>query len=172
MNTIVIQSVRVPSPREFGLTWKSFFLVVSAIASYRAKTYGPHRFGDLSVHASNLLGEVADTEEMHDLIRDMADHEQERVSLGILYEEMKYIAWKYRNSLEIAGMEVPEYIQAMEEAEQFSGEEGHPGDPGVVDDVETVVGSVKAILDKLPRWVRKTIEALMELLKLTRGELG
>ncbi len=53
MNAIAFQKVIIPSPREFALTWKSFFTVTSAIATYRANENGLQRFGELSVHASN-----------------------------------------------------------------------------------------------------------------------
>jgi hypothetical protein len=108
---------------------------------------------------------------MSAIIEEMANDDKEKISLGILYEEMQYISWKYKDSLEIAGLEVPEYIYAMEEPVQFADQEGHPGDANAIGDVEIVTGSVKSILDKLPKWVRKIIDAIMEALKLTRGQI-
>jgi len=168
MNAIVIRNVASPSPREFGIAWETFFLVVSAIATFRANEYGPRRFGELARHASKFLSEASVSDEIVSLIESMAENDKEKISLGILYEEMQYISWKYQEVFEDLDIEVPEAISSM--GGQFEDEEvGDASDPNVIKDVKNVVGSVKAILDKLPPWIRKAVDAILEALQLTRG---
>lgn len=169
MNTILEREVVVPSPGEFSIVWEAFFIVVSAIATYRANEFGPRRFGELSVHAATLLRTAANSREMNLLINAMAHSDKERTTLGILYEEMQYISWKYRGVAEDYLQQRFEVFEAMGEPPQFSGESGYADDADVVGDIETVACSITSILDKLPPWIRKAIEAIMEALKLTRG---
>lgn len=159
----------IPSPKDFCAVWSTFFLTVYAIATYRANTYGPRRFGELSAHAANLLVEAANSSELLSSVSHMAEDKYERVVLGILFEELQFVSWRYRSAFELAGMEIPEAVSSMEEPPQFSSENGHPDDSDTLGNIETVKGSIQPLLDKLPPWIRKAIEVILEALKLTRG---
>ena len=161
--------VTIPSPREFGLAWKSFFATISAIITYRTIHAGPRRFGELSEHAARLLSEAAESEGMQSQLAEMLGDEHERVPLGILYEEMIYITYKYRTAFELANVEMPEIIETLRGVEQFSDVQGDPGAHDAVDEAEIVAGSIQPLLDKLPKWIRKAIDVILEVLKLTKG---
>lgn len=168
-STVGISELVIPTPEEFGAAWSAFFLTVSAIATYRAERYGPRRFGELSDHAARQLVEAADSDDLLSSVADMAGDEHEKVSLGILFEELIFVSWRYRRTFELAGMETPEAVAVMSPPPHFRDEEGHPDDPDVIDDIETVKNSIQSLLDKLPRWMQKAIEVILEALKLTRG---
>jgi hypothetical protein len=162
--------VIIPSPEQFSEAWVAFFTTVAAIALYRASRFGPeYRFGELAIHAADLLEKAKDDEEFTLMIKEMAEHIYEKVSLGILYEELLYISYKYKKTFQMAQIETPTVIKEMEEPKYFSGEGGDPGNADAIDDIEVVTSSVQKLLDKLPNWLRKAIEAIMEALKLTRG---
>lgn len=144
-------------------------LTVAAIATYRARNYGPERFGELSQHVAKLLAEASHSDALSSSVAEMAEDEHEKISLGILYEELLFISWRYRRTFELAGMQTPDVITAMSPPPQYPDEEGHPDDPDVISDIETVKGSIQSLLDKLPRWMQKAIEVILEALKLTRG---
>lgn len=170
MNATVSASEPViPTPEDFGAAWSAFFWTVSAIATFRAKKYGPERFGKLSQHAARLLDEAGHSDDLLSSVAEMAEDEHEKVSLGILYEELLFVAWRYRGAFELAGVQTPDVIILMSPPPQFANEEGHPDDPDAVDDIETIKGSIQKLLDKLPRWMQKAIDVILEALKLTRG---
>lgn len=169
-NGVLERELIIPNPREFCTAWNAFFLTVSAIATYRAKAYGPYRFGELSNYAANLLVEASNSNELQSSISQMAEDPHEKIVLGILFEELLFVSWKYQKAFELAGIETPEMIFSLE-APQFSNESGHPDDPDTLENIETVKGSIQPLLDKLHPWIRKGIEAIMEVLKLTRGSV-
>lgn len=175
MNTRVLESVLIPSPQEFCVVWDTFFLVVSAVASGRAQEAGPERFGELSVHAARLLRSDAAREEVATIAMAMVENPLESVSLGILYEEMQYLSLKYRD---VAERYLDEDMQVFEELAQsahFFADQAITDswdaldDENLIGDIDTVAGSIKSILDALPSWIRKAIDAILEALKLTRG---
>lgn len=168
-STVLPRELVIPSPRQFGDAFSAFFLTVSAIATYRANEGGPERFGELSVLAADLLVEAADTDDLLSVVEDMAEDEHEKVIIGILYEELMFVSWRYRGAFELAGMDMPEVVAAMPAPPQFSDEHGDPGESEVIDTIGTVKGSIQTLLDKLSSWMRKAVEAIMEVLKLTRG---
>lgn len=168
-STAIAPEPVIPTPEEFGAAWSAFFLTVAAISTYRANKYGPERFGELSQHAARLLVEAGHSYDLLSSVAEMAEDEREKVSLGILYEELLFVSWRYRRTFELAGMQTPDVIIVMSPPPQFPDEEGHPDDPDVIDDIETVRGSIQSLLDKLPRWMQKAIEVILEALKLTRG---
>lgn len=168
-STVIAPDPVIPTPEEFGAAWSAFFLTVAAIATYRGRNYGPERLGELSEHAARLLVQAAHSDDLLSSVAEMAEDEHEKVSLGILYEELLFVAWRYRRTFELVGMAAPDAIAVTSPPSQFPNEEGHPDDPDVIDDIETVKGSIQSLLDKLPRWVRKAIEVILEALKLTRG---
>lgn len=168
-STVIAPDPVIPTPEEFGAAWNAFFLTVAAIAVYRGRNYGPERFGELSQHAARLLVEAGHSDDLLSSVAEMAEDEHEKVSLGILYEELLFISWRYRRTFELAGMQTPDVIVVMSPPPQFPNEEGHPDDPDMIDDIETVKGSIQSLLDKLPRWMRKAIDVILEALKLTRG---
>jgi len=167
MNTVVNQSVTIPSPREFTVVWETFYLVIAAIATYRANENGPKRFGELAVYAANLLREAATSKEIYTLVENMINDDKEKLPLGILYEELQYISWKYRGVFADVDMEIPEAIYDM--GEFFPDEIGEPLDSSTIKDIKNVVGSVNKLLDKLPNWIRKAVDVILEALQLTRG---
>jgi len=167
MNAIVTQDVTIPSPEEFGIVWETFYLVIAVIATYRANENGPKRFGELAMYASDLLSEAANSDEMNTIIENMINDDKEKIPLGILYEEMQYISWKYQGVFEHVGMDIPEAIYDM--GELFPDEIGEPLDASTIKDIKNVVGSVNKLLDRLPNWMRKGVDVILEALQLTRG---
>ena len=79
--------------------------------------------------------------------------------------EMLYVAFRYRRLLPEESRKVVASVE-----ERFAGvQEGDPTAPGAVDDIETVKGSIERQIKKLPKWLQRVLEVLMELLKLTKG---
>jgi hypothetical protein len=53
--------------------------------------------------------------------------------------------------------------------DRFTGYVIDPLDDSFVNGADVVTGSVKALFDKLPKWLQRILEVLMEALKLTKG---
>lgn len=170
MNTVV-QQVRIPTPREFGAAWTGFFVTVAAIAACRSREYGPARFDMLAYTAASTIGRAAEHPNALSDVAAMLEDEHEKVALGILFEELLYIIARYRIAFELSGMSVPEEIETLEIPEEYIDEEGDPFSKEAVDDVSTVVGSIPKLMSKLPGWLRKAIDVILEALKLTRGHI-
>ena len=173
MNTgLNIAPVKIPTPKQFGEAWGAFFATVSAIAQYRANGKGAEkRFGELAIHAADLLEQAKDDAAFMAMVSEMIGHQYEKISLGILYEELLYISYKYKAAFQAAEMMEPEVIRLLEQSHYFNSQPGELDGSDAIDDIEVVKGSIQNILDKLPGWLRNLIEAIMEALKLTRGSV-
>ncbi len=166
-----IAEVIIPTPEQFGEAWVAFFSTVSAIAQYRANKSGSEeRFGELAIHASNLLEKARDDKEFTVMVQRMTDDKYEKITLGILYEELLYISCKYKGVFEMAQIKTPEVVQQLEEPMHFNcADDVVPDDTHTFNDIKVVTGSIPKLLDKLPNWLRKAIDVIMEALQLTRG---
>jgi len=157
-------TVRVPTTDEFTVAWSAFFATVSAVASWRATHFGPERFGILAEAAGRSLASGSTSAEFVRMVATLREDPNEKVLLGILYEELLFYSWRFRGAIEERGGQLP-----FDESEAFPNESGDPAAPDAVDQAEIITGSIQPLLDKLPNWLRKAIEAIMEILKLTRG---
>jgi hypothetical protein len=167
------RAISTPTKDEFHFALIWFVSTLVHVISRRSRTFGPRRFqfssSQLGREFSTRLG-VGDLREIAD---DFAEAE-EFSSLGFLYEELLYICWKYGRAVvpeqeaELEGAPRPkvERLAAVLFQEEDSG--GIFGE-GVVDDIDTVKGSIDTLLKKLPKWAHRIIEVLLEVLKLTRG---
>jgi hypothetical protein len=156
------QRIHAPDAREFQRGMVAFVLTVGAIAYVRAREFGPRRMGYV---ARQLALEFQErfTEEHAQAV--VADFEDAPTALGALFEELVYIACKYREHASNAGLD----IVVVGNQDDFATESGNAFSQDVIEEIDIVKGSIAKLLEKLPRWAQRIIEALMEALKLTRG---
>ncbi len=157
------EDIYFPDAKEFRLAFIAFMLTVSSVAFHRGRKFGPKRMAYIARHLANEFSEKFSDEDAKQVIADHAEHS--RKSLGALFEEFIYIAYKYRKSAMDAGIEVV----IPGNTRVFTGERGRVFSDEAIDEIETVKGSIGWLLEKLPKWAQRIVEALMEALKLTRG---
>ena len=157
-------SINIPSADEFRLAFIAFMLVASSVAFHRGRKFGPERMAYI---ARQLANEFAERFTVRDAERVMAWFGTDLRPLGALYEEFIYIACRYSKSASDAGVKlaVPGNVAV------FAKERGNVFSDTAVNEIETVKGSISWLLEKLPKWAQRIVEALMEALKLTRGHL-
>lgn len=152
MNTIVqARSLSIPGASDFAAVWKVFFSVVDAVAVFRAREYGPRAFERLSPAAADELIGAADSPEFANEVEEMIRDEHERYALAILYEELLYLAWRYRSACSALDRESPFETYSVATPERYADENGRPDEPDAVENIETGIGSVTQILKKLPK---------------------
>jgi len=93
------------------------------------------------------------------------DDEDDAFAAWAILMEMNYVSYRYRSavSADFRAVNVEEFER------YFAGEDGDPLSKQALDDIKTVKGSIEKILDKLPKPLKKIMEAIMEALQLTRG---
>jgi hypothetical protein len=151
-----------PSAEEFRMALIAFMLTAGSIAYHRGREFGPKRFSYIATNLANEFSERFTINDAEIVIADFADSKR---SLGTLFEELIYVAFKYRKSAEDAGITVV----IPGDTTVFPREMGNVMSKEAVGDVEIVKDSLKFLLEKLPKWAQRIIEALMEALKITRG---
>jgi hypothetical protein len=149
------------SPQALRGALAAFWLTAAAIAVMRAREGGPHWAEPISL---GLAQNIAQAVSQIDIDEDWAETPP-NVRYA-LFVEMLWICFRYGESVatEQAGFtreELAAFFAGEAPAEGISAE--------AIKDVETVKGSIEKILDRLPKPLRKLFEALMEVLKLTRG---
>lgn len=157
------EDIYSPSVEEFRLAFVAFMLAVSSVAYHRGRKFGPKRMAYVARSLAKEFSEKFTARDAELLMADSA--EGSRGPLGTLFEEFIYIACRYSKSMKDAGMNV----DIPGNTGNFEGEIGNPFSDEALDDIETVKGSIAKLLEKLPKWAQRIIEALMEALKLTRG---
>ena len=157
------EPIYAPSPEEFRLALVAFVLAVSSVAFHRGREFGPVR---MAYVARQLADEFAARFMAGDAMAVMADFSGDsQTALGALHEELVYIACRYRNSARDAGIElvIPGNTQVFDE------EVGNVFSDQALGEIETVKDSLSWLLEKMPKWAQRIVEALLEALKLTRG---
>jgi hypothetical protein len=157
------EPIYAPSPEEFRLALVAYVLAVSSVAFHRGREFGPVR---MAYVARQLADEFAARFMAGDAMAVMADFSGDsQTALGALYEELVYIACRYRNSARDAGIElvIPGNTQVFDE------EVGNVFSDQALGEIETVKDSLSWLLEKMPKWAQRIVEALLEALKLTRG---
>jgi hypothetical protein len=157
------EDIYSPSVEEFRLALIAFVLAVSSVAFHRGREFGPQRMAYIARH---LADEFSNRITERDAALMMADFpEASRTSLGALFEELVYIACRYSKSARDAGIE----LVIPGNTAVFDGEMGNVFSDEALDDIETVKDSISWLLEKMPKWAQRIVEALLEALKLTRG---
>lgn len=156
------QRVQAPDAREFQRGMVAFVLTVGAIAYVRSRDFGPRRMGLVARQLAQEFGERFTEGDAQAVV---ADFDDAQTALGALFEELVYIACKYREHASNAGLD----IVVVGNQDDFATESGNAFSKEVIEEIDIVKGSIAKLLEKLPRWAQRIIEALMEALKLTRG---
>lgn len=129
------------------------------------REFGPERFSYVARHLADEFSERFTLQDAEVIISEF--REDSMSSLGTLYEELIYIAWRYDHYAADAGV-----MLSIPSGEAVFGEEvGDMFDEQTVKDIGIVKGSITTLMSKLPKLARKILEALLEALKLTRGWL-
>lgn len=156
------QRIVAPSSEDFRRGLIAFVQTVGAVAVLRSQHAGPRRMGYVARHLADEFTRRLAPEDARAVVLDFDDA---RSALGALFEEFVYIACRYRAAAEQIGITVAIPGNTID----FDEESGDPLGRDVIEEIETVRGSIAKLLEKLPRWAQRLIEALMEVLKLTRG---
>lgn len=153
-----------PSANDFQLAFIAFILAASSVAFLRGSEFGPKRMAHIAKHLAHEFARRFSIEDAIQIMKSFED-DHSRNALGTLFEEFIYVACRYRQSARDAGIE----LVIPGEITLFDGELGNAFSKDAVEEIETVKSSISRLLEKLPKWAQRIIEALMEALKLTRG---
>jgi len=157
------QEIYSPSVEEFRDALIAFVLTVSVVAFHRGHKFGPKRFSFVARHLADEFRERFTLQDEGEIISEF--REDSKSSLGALYEELIYIAWRYNCYAADAGV-----VLSIPSGEAEFGEEvGDMFNDQTIKDIGTVKGSIGTLMSKLPKWAQKILEAILEALKLTRG---
>ena len=156
----------VPTPEEFRHAFWNFVVTTGLVIGIRASHTEKPRFGELGDHLCEEF--VARQREEIDMRSIQETTKAASVTaLATIYEEMVFIACAFQHCteteekrLELSDSVTPKYYKNIQL---------DPVSEEAVDAIETVKDSIEKVLDHLPWWVKKILEALMEMLKLTRG---
>ena len=157
------EEIYIPSAEELRLAIIAFVLAVCVVAFHRGREFGPKRFSFVAKYLGREFSERISVDDAEAIMSDFED--LSLPALGALYEEMIYIANKYKRFATDAGIE---YV-IPNGANHFGEEVGDMFDDEAIKDIGTVKGSIDKLMGKLPKWAQKILEAIMEALKLTRG---
>ncbi|RZU98548.1 hypothetical protein [Spiribacter vilamensis] len=157
------QDIYSPNPDEFRDAFIAFMLTVSSVAFHRGCEFGPMRMAYIAQYLAHEFKDRFSVEDAAIVMEDIgADSE---LALGALFEEFVYIACKYKNSADMANID----ITIPGNTSDFDEETGNAFSDEAIQDIETVNGSIGRLLAKLPKWAQRIVEAILEALKLTRG---
>jgi len=165
MNTIFSQTMKVPSSEELHQALLSFFTISAGITCIRAHEYGPKRFSIISKDLANAFANQLTINEVAEVVSDFDD--KSAIVLATIYEELAYISKRYESCGRLLNDKM--VIPAL--AAEYDVPEGDPLDGDSVKEIDIIKGSLTFVLEKLPKWVQKILDVLMELLKISRGAI-
>ena len=155
----------LPSPSQsFASALRAFLDTLIAVAAWRGEDFRQVWVVESAKAIRSAMEQGPIWATMEDLIPD-EDDLLSKVAFDVLETEMLYVAFRYRRLLPEESRKVVASVE-----ERFAGvQDGDPTAPDAVDDIETVKGSIERQIKKLPKWLQRVLEVLMELLKLTKG---
>lgn len=163
MNTTIEEALLLPNGFELHQAFISFFTVSAGVAYYRANEYGPDRFALIAKTLAQTFSVQLTSEEIEQTIIDF--DEKSNISLAVIYEELAYISKRY----EQYGRMIDEEMIMPSMADNYDGEQVNTLNSDNVKELDVVKGSLTFVFDKLPKWVQRILDVLMEVLKITRG---
>ena len=165
MGTATYETMNAPDSQELHQALTSFITTAAGVAYTRSKQYGPTRFSLLSEKLAGSFVEQFSVDDANELISDF--DEKSISALTAIYEELVYISKRY----EWCGRELNSNMVIPGPASEYEGDEGDPFSEDAVKEIDVVKGSLGYILDKLPKWAKRILEAIMEALKISRGAI-
>lgn len=160
---------QAPSPEQLVSSLVDFTRTIEAVTHARARAFGPQWLAE-----SQFLGEtgVGDAQRIFDDVAFFewltSDIARAPTAYAILWAELFALNYAHKG---LSGVVLDE-DEAPIEVIYLQTEEVEPSSERAVKDLETAQGSVEKIIDRLPPWLKKLMEAMMELLKLSRGVIG
>jgi hypothetical protein len=166
---VMPREVFVPSTEQFASALADFTRTIEAVTRARASEYGPawlaaspHLAGLAALDAQQIVDDA-------DFIQWLGlDIEAAPTAYAILWAELFAVNYIHR---ELSGFIFDEELAPVD-VMYFQDDASNPWSERTVKDLEVVQGSVEKIIDRLPPWLKKLMEAMMELLKLSRGVIG
>lgn len=152
-----------PAPENLGRALFAFVHTMAAVASLRGERSG---LGWI-ISASGLLAGVDEMATPIDSVELSPEDEDAatKAAFSVLETEMLYIAFRYRQLLSGDSLNIADSV-----AERFQGvQPGNPLEDRVVDEIDKVKGSIEQLIKRLPKWLQRVADVLMEMLKLTKG---
>jgi len=150
------------SPEAMQSALRSFWYTAASVATHHARERGLQWPQDLSFATADSIAEAIEAIDLAPAWDDTPPQ-----ALYVLFIELLWITFQY-------GGDIPENRRTISQEQLgafFAATEAPAGSRSerALDDIETVKGSIESILDRLPNAIRKLFDALMELLKLSRG---
>ena len=142
----------------------AFYIASSSVAFVRNAHIKIESFKNLSLNLGETFRNNFKDSHAEEILGDFYDFSA--IALTTIYEEMLYVSKRYESCIRDA---FPDFILPVA-ANKYSGG-GDPLSEESVKEIDVVKGSVAFILEKLPRWAQKILEAIMEMLKISRGAL-
>jgi len=158
-----------PTPAQLTSALADFARTVEAVALARAQEYGPAWVLEAGAFTNVAVEDARQIVNDETILQNLQDEiDESPAACGILWVELFAVNYRPRElsgiEIDIDGAPIPVAVVEMADPDHLSEQS--------VKDLETVKGSIEKILSKLPAWLRKLMEALMEILKLTRGFIG
>lgn len=164
-----LAAMPVPTSGQLWAAYVRFGYTVAAVTIFRDRAGGESwispAVAQLAQHASRHMSE----EMWDDVVR--IHGELGAPALAGLFLEITHVNLRFEPvATDLFGTE---FLPDIDEgAREFIGTIGK-ADPFArrdVDQIEIVYGSIEKLLKRLPKWLQKVMEVVMELLKLTHGE--
>ena len=165
MGTTTDETMKTPNAQELHQAMISFVTTTAGVAYVRSKKFGPQHFSLLSRSLSESFIENFSKKDAKNLISDF--DEKSQPALTAIYEELIYVSKRY----EKYGKKLNSNMYIPDQSNKYKGNDGDPFSEDAVKEIVVVKGSIDFILDKLPKWAKKILEAIMEVLKISRGAI-
>lgn len=165
METAMSEPMSAPSFQQLHQALTAFITTAAGVAYVRSETYGPRRFALLSQSLAKSFAEQFTDDDANMLISDF--DEPSKPALAAIYEELIYISKRY----EAFGKILEPNLVIPGPNSEYEDDKGDPFSQDAVNEIDVVKGSVDFILEKLPKWARRILEAIMEVLKISRGAI-
>lgn len=164
MATTISEPISAPSFQELHQALISFVTTASGVAHVRSAKYGPRRFTLLSQSLARFFVEQFSNNRENSLISDF--DEQSKLALAAIYEELIYISKRYEACS--AELELNTVVPGV--VSEYECEKGDPFNQDAVNEINLVMERLYFFQNQLPKPVRRNLETIMEVLKISRGK--
>lgn len=157
----------LPTGQRLAVCLNLFLSAMASVATRRAGEAGPAWITHMAPRYLNALHEYLDGQALEVALQDF--DERDAAALTGLQVEMVYYARCYAPDLFATLNE-----SDLQEIQPVSSIVGSPPpmDPFVraaVDDADTIRGSLDFLLDKLPWWLRRVVDVILQAIKMAHG---
>lgn len=156
----------VPTAEQLHSSLVCFGQTVGALASYRAQQMNEQWIQASSLMLASEIGQRLTPEDCEQVVAEF-EEEGSGSALAVLFLEISYINLLFRDLASDQWIDLPEVDPAA--IDMIGTVSGDPMNWVDVGKAEAVYDSIAHLMSRLPAWLRKTLEVLLEVLKILRG---